>query len=457
MINIFNKLKKIELTPAQSISLSFLIIILLGGFVLYLPISYIPQNGISANGPSAIDCIFTAASAVCVTGQVVVDTSTTWSIFGQLWILLLIQIGGIGFVTILTAITLTIKKRVSLSSKILATESLNQNEVSNISNIIKKVSKVTFVIELIGALALAVYFIPNYGFLKGIFFSIFHSISAFCNAGFDLMGQFSGPFSSLTSFYNNAYINIVISSLIILGGIGFITISEIIDKKSLKNLSLHSKIVLSTTAFLITVGTVTIFILEFSNPNTLGRLTLSEKILTSFFQSVTTRTAGFNTIDLAAMNNATIIVFLILMMIGASPSSTGGGFKTTTFFTAILFVKSIVLNRDYNAFHKRIPDKIINKALATILVSIAGVTIFSILISIFEPNLSLEEIVFEVISALATIGLSLGVTTVLSTPSKILLIIAMFLGRVGAITVLIAISKTTKNNKIKYTEESILI
>lgn len=452
MITILNKLKKIEFTPAQYISLSFLIIILLGGFVLYLPISY--NSSVS---PSAIDCIFTAASAVCVTGQVVLDTSITWSTFGQAWILLLIQIGGIGFVTILTAITLALKKKVSLSSRVLATESLNQNEVSNISTIIKKVSQLTLIIESIGALLLSLYFIPNYGFLKGTFLSIFHSISAFCNAGFDLMGQYSGAFSSLTSFYINPYVNLIIASLIILGGLGFITITEIINKRSFKKISLHSKIVLSTTGFLVVAGTILIFILEYSNPDTLGPLALGEKILTSFFQSITTRTAGFNTIDLASMNTATIIVFLILMTIGSSPSSTGGGIKTTTFFSAIVFAKSVILNRDYNAFHKRIPEKIINKALTTILVSIGAISLFSVLISIFEPHLNLEQIAFEVISSLATVGLSLGVTPLLSTPSKILLILAMFLGRVGAITVLIAIVKTSKNNKIKYTEESILI
>lgn len=452
MITILNKLKKIEFTPAQYISLSFLIIILLGGFVLYLPISY--NSSVS---PSAIDCIFTAASAVCVTGQVVLDTSITWSPFGQAWILLLIQIGGIGFVTILTAITLALKKKVSLSSRVLATESLNQNEVSNISTIIKKVSQLTLIIESIGALLLSLYFIPNYGFLKGAFFSIFHSISAFCNAGFDLMGQYSGEFSSLTSFYNNIYVNLIIVSLIILGGLGFITITELINKRSFKKISLHSKIVLSTTSFLIVTGTILIFILEYSNPNTLGPLTLGEKILTSFFQSVTTRTAGFNTIDLVSMNTATIIVFFILMIIGSSPSSTGGGIKTTTFFSSIIFAKSVILNRDYNAFHKRIPEKIINKALTTALISIGAISLFSVLISIFEPHLNLEQITFEVISSLATVGLSLGVTPLLSTPSKILLILAMFLGRVGAITVLIAIVKTSKNNKIKYTEESILI
>lgn len=457
MILILERLKKITLTPAQYISLGFLIIILVGGFILYLPWSYTSEQG-----PSVIDSIFTAASAVCVTGLVVVDTATTWSTFGQLWILFLIQIGGIGFVTILTSLALAFGKKISLSNKVLATESLSQNNLNDIVSIVKKVTLTTLIIEFIGALALSIYFIPRYGLTKGILFSVFHSISAFCNAGFDLMGGESGQFSSLTLFYDNTYINIIICSLIVLGGLGFITISEVLEKKSFKKLSLHSKIVLLTTLSLILIGSALIFILEYSNTSTLGDLTFKDKILISIFQSITIRTAGFNTIDLSAMNISTLVILIVLMTIGASPASTGGGIKTTTFFICFLFVKDTILNNnEHNVFKKKIPNYIVNKALTALIIAIGAISIFLIILTTLEPSLSLEQATFEIVSALATVGLSLGITPILSAPSKILLILIMFLGRVGSITVLIALlSKLQQNRakcKIQYIEENVLI
>ena len=452
---LLNKIRKIHLTPAQYITLGFLIIILLGGFVLYLPCSYTESSN-----PSIIDTIFTAASAVCVTGLVTLDTATTWTFFGQLWILCLIQIGGIGFV--ITTIFISFKKKVSLPSKIIARESLSQDSLGDIINVVKKVVIVTFIIELIGVFLLAIYFIPSYGFLEGLWYSIFHSISAFCNAGFDLMGSKSGEFSSLTSFTSNIYVNTVLCILIILGGLGFLTITEIIKKRSIKSLSLHSKIVIFTTIALIFIGAVAIFTLEYSNKETLGPLSLVDKITAATFQSVTIRTAGFNTIDLSLLRVPTIVVMVSLMIIGASPASTGGGIKTTTFFACVLFIKDTILgNEDHNAFERRIPLQTINKALATGILAILLSALLTIILSTLEKDISLTQAIFEVISALATVGLSLGITPLLSTISKLLLIITMFLGRVGYITVLIALStkitQNKNNHKIKYTEENILI
>ena len=457
MIIISNRLSKLNLTPAQYITLGFLMIILFGGFILYLPISYV-----GTIGPSIIDSIFTAASAVCVTGLVVLDTATTWSPFGQLWLTILIQVGGIGFVTILTVISILLKKKVSLSNKILATESLNQHGLNDIINIVKKVIKTTFIIEFIGAIALSLYFIPYYGIGKGIWYSIFHSVSAFCNAGFDLMGTESGVFSSLTGFTSNLYINAILCILIILGGLGFLTISEVFNKKSFKSLSLHSKVVLLTTLFLIVAGAIAVFLLEYSNPNTLGALSTEDKIIASLFQSVTTRTAGFNTLDLSLMRLPTIITLITLMIIGASPASTGGGIKTTTFFIGVLFIKNSILgNEEHNVFGRRIPKSIVNKAISTIFIAISLFVSLLIILTILEPNITLSQAMFECSSVIATVGLSLGVTPLLSFSSKVLLIIGMFLGRVGSITVLIALSTKITQSKpkcnIKYTEENILI
>ena len=442
--------KNSHMTPARWITASFLLIAILGGFLLYLPIS-----SISEKSPPLIDCIFTAVSAVCVTGLVTLDTATTWSTFGKSVILLLIQIGGIGLVTIITYIMLTFKKRVSLSNKLIILESLNQDKEVNISTIIKKVTNITLFIEILGAIAMSFYFIPNLGLGKGVLFSIFHSVSAFCNAGFDLMGQISGEFSSLSSLYNNHYLNFVIAILIILGGIGFLTISEILEKKSFKKLSLHSKIVLTTTAALITIGTIFIFVFEFNN--TLGNLTITEKFTASYFQSVTSRTAGFNTINLSAMNISTMVVFYTLMIIGSSPLSTGGGIKTTTLFCCLVFVRNSILDEDFYAFKRKIPTKTIYKALSTLVLAIVLICIFITTISAIETSLGLKEVTFEVVSALATVGLSLGVTPTLSITSKILLMIAMFIGRVGAITLFLAFSKRDEKVKIKYIEDTVLI
>lgn len=452
-----DKIRPKKLTPAQYITLGFLIIILFGGFILYLPFSYTQDSN-----PTIIDTIFTAASAVCVTGLVTLDTATTWTFFGQLWILCLIQIGGIGFVTIITVIFIYLKKKVSLPSKIIARDSLSQDNFGNIGNVIKKVVKVTLLIELIGAFALSIYFIPNYGFIEGLWSSIFHSISAFCNAGFDLMGSRTGEFSSLTSFTSNIYVNSVISLLIILGGLGFLTITEVFEKRRIKSLSLHSKIVLSTTITLILIGAIAIFILEYSNSETLGNLSLIDKITASVFQSVTIRTAGFNTINLSLLRVPTVVTIVFLMLIGASPASTGGGIKTTTFFTCMLFIKDTIFNNEeHNTFGRRIPKTTVNKALATGLLAVLLSVLLIILLSAFEPNLTLTQVTFEIVSALATVGVSLGATPTLSVTSKMLLIMTMFLGRVGYITVLIALStKITQNqnsNKIKFTEENILI
>lgn len=447
---------KEKLTPYQQITLGFMTLILIGAAILYLPLSYKGHTN-----PSIIDCIFTSTSAICVTGLVTLDTSTTWSFFGQAWILLLIQIGGIGFMTLISTVYSIIKKKVSLSDRLAVKESLNQENIGGVVSLVRKVVLTTLFIEIIGAILLAFKFIPLLGITTGIWYSIFHSVSAFCNAGFDLMGVISGPFTSLTFFKEDLYLNIVISSLIILGGLGFPVISELLKKKKLKKLSLHSKIVITVSASLILFGAIYIFITEYNNPQTLKNLPLGTKLLVSLFQSITTRTAGFNTIDLSMMKTSTLLALTILMFIGASPASIGGGVKTTTFLATITFLKSSICgSTEYNIFKKRIPNITVFKAVSTILISFMVSFIAITLITLLEPNLSLIQCIFESVSSLATVGLSLGATSYLSIPSKVLIIGMMFLGRVGSATVILAVSSKIFNSKqtnIKYTDENILI
>lgn len=443
-----------SLTPAQALTLGFLIVIIFGGFILYMPISHKSNTDVSA-----IDAIFTAASAVCVTGLVVVDTSTQWSSFGQMWILLLIQIGGIGFMTLLSVISMLLKKKIKLSEKLILQESLSQSSFADLYELVKNVLKVTLFIELIGAILLSFHFAPELGLAKGIWYGIFHSVSAFCNAGFDLLGIYTGEFSSLTSAFSNWSFIATIGVLIVLGGLGFPVIMDIITQKAFKKLSLHSKIVILTTITLLATGSLLILMFEWSNVNTLGTLNVNEKILGAIFQSTSTRTAGFNTFDLSNLRTASLLIMLMLMFIGASPASTGGGLKTTTFAITIMSILNTFLKKeDVTVFKKRVPKNIVSKAQVSTLLAILIVSAATVLLVTLESNISLESALFEVISAIATVGLSLGITSTLSVPSKILIIILMFLGRVGSTTVILALASrisSAKKSNIKYTEEHI--
>ena len=355
--NIVNKME-----PTQIMVIGFAIVILIGAILLSMPIS--TQNGESIG---FLDALFTSTSAVCVTGLIAVDTSTYWSFFGQLIIITLIQIGGLGFMTVTTLFSLIIKKRINLKERLLIQESLNQIDLSGLVKLTRYILLTTFFIEGTGALLLSTVFIPQFGILNGIWYSIFHAISAFCNAGFDLMGVVSGPFSSLTYYVNNFTITITISLLIILGGIGFPVILDVIRNKKLSKLTIHSKVVLFSTIVLIAFGMLFILLLEYNNPNTLGKLGFGGKILASLFQSITIRTAGFNTIDLAAMRESSIFVMIILMFIGASPASTGGGIKTTTIATLILTVKSFILEKqDIEVCKRRISETTVKKIIGNI-------------------------------------------------------------------------------------------
>ena len=361
MKNFFNStVKNINnMDPARIMVIGFAAVILLGALLLNLPIA--SQNGHSVG---FLNALFTSTSAVCVTGLVVVDTSTYWNTLGQAIIITLIQIGGLGFMTTATMFALLKKKKINLRERLLIQESLNQSDLSGMVRLTRYVILITFLIEGIGAILLSFVFIPQFGLQSGIWYSIFHSISAFCNAGFDLMGSTSGEYTSLISYVSNPMIVITISSLIILGGIGFPVILDMINSKKISRLNMHSKVVLSTTVLLIVVGTLFILIVESNNPDTLGSLGFGGKFLGALFQSVAARTAGFATVNLPMLHESSLLLLMILMFIGASPASTGGGIKTTTLATLLITVKSFISGKDeIVAFERKISGTIITKSI----------------------------------------------------------------------------------------------
>ncbi len=457
MRTIFKKLllKINSMEPVQVMVIGFGAVILFGALVLNLPIS--TQSGESIG---FLNALFTSTSAVCVTGLVVVDTSTYWSEFGQFVIITLIQTGGLGFMTIATMFALLARKRINLRERLLIQESLNQKDLSGLVKLTRYIIMMTITIEAIGALLLSIVYIPELGLAKGIWYSVFHSISAFCNAGFDLMGSIGGEYSSLTSFVDNVLINVVICGLIILGGIGFPVLLDVINNKKYSRLNIHSKIVINTTLILIAMGFAFIFIAEFSNQDTLGSLTLKEKLLSSVFQSVTLRTAGYNTIDLTLLSESTLFLMITLMLIGASPASTGGGLKTTTIATLFLAVKSFILGKeDIEIFQRRISDTTVKKSLGIFFIGVLISLVGTLALNIVNPEFTLLESGFEVISAFATVGLSIGSTPTLNSGGKLIIMILMFLGRVGSLTIFMAlISKNSKvKSKIRYAEGKIIV
>ncbi|KJS83655.1 MAG: ATP synthase subunit J [Peptococcaceae bacterium BICA1-8] len=442
-----------KISGAKIIVFTFTFLIIIGTILFSLPIS-------TADGTRApfLTAIFTATSAVCVTGLVVVDTATYWSTFGQVIIMILIQLGGLGLMTFATLFALFLGKRIGLQERLVLQESLNQIKLQGIVKLIYVIILVTVIAEGIGAILLAYKWSELIGWKQSLYYGVFHSISAFNNAGFDLFGTLTGEFSGLTSFQTDPIIPLLIASLFILGGLGFIVILEIIEKKSLFKLSLHSKIVLSVTGLLIVIGTLGIYLLEYSNPETMEGLSQWERFLTAFFQGVTPRTAGFSTVDISSLTVATQFLIILLMFIGASPGSTGGGVKTTTFAGVIIAIKSALLGKkDVEIFKKRIPQVIVGKMLAVVGLALTWV-FFATMILIITEKADFFITLFEVVSALGTVGLSIGLTPELSPVGRVVIMITMFLGRIGPLTVAIAITeRARKPHNIKYPEEKIIV
>ena len=453
-----------RLSPAQVISLSFFGIILLGGVLLSLPISHAENIDVKV-----IDAFFTTVSAVCVTGLVTVVTATTWSFFGKVVILMLIQIGGLTLITIFTFFMVNIGKKISLKSRLAIQAAFNNNSLGGMVKMVKFVIKGTLLCELVGAVILFFSFLSE-GVIwyKAIVYGIFHSVSAFCNAGFDIIGE-----KSLMPFVGNYSINIVIMALIIVGGIGFTVWEDVINKvkfrlsrniKQKSRLSLHTKLALIMTGALLLSGMLFFLIEEFNNPKTIGTLSFPHKILASLFQSVTLRTAGFATIDQYGLTDASKLLSSIFMMIGGSPGGTAGGIKTVTLAIILCSVWAIVKGcSKIVVFERKISVITLQKSLAIvvlmILLLLGGTAILSITEEHSAFSHSFADIIFEVSSALGTVGLSTGITPFLTIIGKLVLMLCMFIGRTGPITLLISLANNLQVGEdiIGYPDEDVMI
>ncbi|KUO72903.1 MAG: ATP synthase subunit J [Clostridia bacterium BRH_c25] len=431
----------------------FAVIIFIGALLLNMPMASRDGQPIGF-----INAVFTSTSSVCVTGLVVVDTGTHWTLFGQGVILFLIQIGGLGFMTMSTLLALLLGRRITLRERLLIQESLNRFDLEGLVRLTKNIIIVTFSIEIIGAIFFSLVFIPDFGVKKGIAFGVFHSISAFCNAGFDLIGGFR----SFTPYASNFILNINAMLLIVTGGLGFsvwMDIYKAVKERSFRSFTLHGKVVLSATIILILVGAVFVFILEMNNPGTLKDLPLSGKVMAAFFHSVTPRTAGFNTLDTAALSLPTKFMTIIMMFIGGSPGSTAGGIKTATAAILFLTVLAVIKGKeDPEVFERHLPKYLVYRAMAIVAVSLSLVVIVTMVLSITE-NADFMTLFFEAMSAFGTVGLSLGHTPDLSILGRIIISITMFAGRVGPLTLVLALAQRASRNKgnLKYPEDKIMV
>ena len=431
--------KKIKrFSQTRFIVLGFIIIILIGTLLLMTPLAS-KDNSMT----SFMDCIFTAVSTTCVTGLAAVDTYSHWSFFGQVIILCLIQIGGLGFITIGVFFSVLLRRRIGLKTRGMMQESVNTLQIGGVVQLTKKIIKGTFIIEGIAALILGIRFSFDFGFVKGMWYGIFHSISAFCNAGFDLMGIYE-PYTSLVPYVYDPIVNIVIMLLITIGGIGFIVWDDVsVNKFKFKKYSLHTKVVLLTSAILTFGGAILFFVTEYNN--TMKDMNLYQRIITSLFSSVTARTAGFNTIDTAALSDSSKILTMALMFIGGSPGSTAGGIKTTTLFVLLVSVwGNMTNNGNVSVFKRRFENEALHKSgIVAVLNMVLAVVAAFVILTI--TNLPISDVLFEVFSAIGTVGMTTGITRSLNIGSRVIIMILMFCGRVGSLS--FALSFLKKKNK----------
>lgn len=449
-----------ELSTTQMIALGFLSAITVGTLLLMLPVS-------SAQGQwtNPVDALFSATTSVCVTGLVVVDTYSYWSIFGQLVILLLIQMGGLGIVTLTTAVMVFIGRKVTLRDRLLLEEAYNLNTLSGLVRFTKRILAGTLLVETVGAVCYSFVFVPRFGFLKGIWVSVFNAVSAFCNAGMDIVGN-----SSLIEYVANPWVNLVTMLLIVMGGIGFIVWWDILrviklcrgnempKRHFVRRLKLHTKVVLFATGMLIAVGAAAVFILEYGNPQTLGNLNPAEKLQAALFQSITTRTAGFATIPQEGLTDATSLVCLLLMFIGGSPVGTAGGIKTTTMALLVITALSVARGKEESTVFKRtIPRDTLRKALAVMVFSVM-VTMLAIVVLLTLEQGALMDVLYETVSAIGTVGLSRSFTASLDIAGRLIITCCMYLGRIGPISMMIAFSfRKGRNTMAVLPEEEITV
>ena len=434
---ILGKIKKIVklLSPPQLIALGFAGVILLGALILMLPISV--REGATVN---FIDALFTSTSAVCVTGLIVIDTADHFTVFGRTIVALLIQIGGLGVTCVGVSLILAARKKVGLKARTLIKESWNISSYQGLVKLVKHVLKITLLFEFVGMVLSFIVFVQDFPPLKALGIAAFHSVAAFNNSGFDILGGLT----NLIPYQSNLLLNLVTAGLIIFGGIGFLVIIDVKNKKSFKKLTFHSKAVISVSIALIVIGTLLI------------KLTENVTWLGAFFQSVSARTAGFSTYNLGNFTNAGLFVLVILMFIGASPGSTGGGIKTSTLFVIGNVMKSIMTHQHCVSFKRRISEGIIMQAFVVAILSLCVVIISTFLLCIVEPRFTFMQLLFESTSAFGTVGLSTGITSHLSVLGKIIIILTMYIGRIGAMTIVtLGVYKEPKT--AVYSAEDIMI
>lgn len=443
-----------RIRPERVMCIGFLALILIGGLLLSLPAAALTGNSIGlGNG------LFTATSAVCVTGLVAADTGMTFSLFGQLVLIALIQLGGLGFMVLATLVMVALGRRITLRDRMLMRESLNTTTLAGLVRLICWYGLMALAMESLGALVLSTRFVPLLGWRRGMYFSVWHAVSAFCNAGFDLFGGFS----SLTAFAQEPVVLLTIAVLIILGGTGFAVISEVLESRlRWKRLSLHAKLVLLMTGLLLAAGTVCFALMEWGNPGTLGSVTgWGNRLLNAFFQSVTMRTAGFNSVALAPMQDGTKLVSVLLMLIGANSASTGGGMKTTTVAVLGLAVWSVIRGRaDVTVMGRRIPPGIVQRALAVMAVTLLAFLSGTLALTILEDgHVPFIDLMFETASAMATVGVTSAGTPSLTAGSRVILALLMYLGRVGPLTMAMALASREEQGQgsLRYPEEHVTI
>ncbi len=442
--------RRLHLTNSYKIILGFLCIILVGALLLMLPFATNKGEKTTFTG-----ALFSAVSSTCVTGLVVYDTYTHWTLFGQIVLLTLIQIGGLGFITIGTFVMIAFRKKIGLGRRTIIQESLNTLQIRGSVRLVRRIMIGTLIFEGVGALLLSTRFIPDMGVAKGIYYGIFHSVSAFCNAGFDIMGV-NGPYSSFCSYFNDPVIVLTLSALIVIGGLGFVVWEDLCENKwRIKKYHFQTKAVLLTTSILIFGGTALFLLLE--NQNLFAGMNTGEKWLSAFFCAVTPRTAGFNTVDTASLSSGGFFATIVLMFIGGSPGSTAGGIKTTTVFVIILYIRSYLMRqKDCVAFKSRLESEAVKKASVVVFINLLLAVAGSMLIFTCQ-DLPLQDILFEVFSAGGTVGMSTGITRQLNEFSRIVIMVLMFLGRMGSLTFAMSFTERRRTEEIGYPEEQVIV
>lgn len=445
------KRKTRRMSRVRVIVLSFICVILAGTLLLLLP--FATRTGETTG---VLDALFTSVSATCVTGLVVADTWSHWTLFGQLVILTMIQIGGLGFITIATLFFIMTKKQMNLSARSVLQDSISASQGGGVFRLARMILAGTALIEGSGALLLAVRFVPKFGWGRGLFYSVFHSISAFCNAGFDLMGGYTGPYSSFSGFYGDGYVISVLSALILIGGIGFLVWNDVVVYRlQFKRYSLQSKLVLIVSVILLVIPTICFFFTERSG--LMQEYSFSERIWAAFFSAVAPRTAGFNSIDTAGLSGAGYLMTLVLMFIGGGPGSTAGGIKMTTIAVLLLScLANMGQKEDIDVYDRRISHYTVMKAANVFMVNLSLALIVAGLICLFQ-ELPLRDILFETISAISTVGMSTGITRELGTASRLLLALLMFCGRVGSLSFALALTSNRRVAPVRYPSENITV